>query len=397
MKTLTLAIAVFLGINSPAIADSIVLAPNSATPPTLAIQVRGTSGSSPARVISSSASVQASHIRLDGCISPYGFAVGSGYTINYSVANVTPGAYVIEYWRGHCTDTGGPAPYWDATGSIVYFPARLTALALLTVMPNGSVSLSAVTNYQGMWWVPSESGWGINFAHQGDILFASWFIYDANGKPSWVSMTATQQSDGSFAGPIDQTSGPAFSAVPYDPAHVTHNVVGTGRVTFSDATFGTFAYTLNGSSQLEPLERFVFAAPMSVCMFDGAVAAVQTVNYEGMWWVPAESGWGINFAHQGDIIFASLFIYDESGKPFWVSATLVKTAAGVYTGALDWTTGPPFNGPYRPSLVTHTTVGTATVSFTDRDNGTFAYTLNGVSRTKALTRFIFRAPGTLCQ
>ncbi len=29
----------------------------------------------------------------------------------------------------------------------------------------------------------SESGWGINFAHQGDIIFATWFTYDADGKP----------------------------------------------------------------------------------------------------------------------------------------------------------------------------------------------------------------------
>ena len=43
--------------------------------------------------------------------------------------------------------------------------------------------------------------------------------------------------------------------------------------------------------------------------------------------------------------------------------------------------------------VTHTAVGTATVTFTDGANGTFTYTLNGVSQTKTLTRFVFRAPG----
>ena len=34
-------------------------------------------------------------------------------------------------------------------------------------------------NVQGLWWAApagAESGWGINFAHQGDIIFASWFI-----------------------------------------------------------------------------------------------------------------------------------------------------------------------------------------------------------------------------
>ena len=42
----------------------------------------------------------------------------------------------------------------------------------------------AKPNYQGVWWnAPpgSESGWGINFAHQGDSLFATWFTYDVDG------------------------------------------------------------------------------------------------------------------------------------------------------------------------------------------------------------------------
>jgi hypothetical protein len=85
-------------------------------------------------------------------------------------------------------------------------------------------------------------------------------------------------------------------------------------------------------------------------------------------------------------------------QPFWVSAALTKTVAGTYTGALDATTGPPFNSvPFDSSHLTHTTVGTASVSFADGNNATFTYTLNGVSRSKALTRFVFRAPGTVCQ
>ncbi|HEY5307625.1 MAG TPA: hypothetical protein VIK97_03865, partial [Casimicrobiaceae bacterium] len=48
-------------------------------------------------------------------------------------------------------------------------------------------------NYGGLWWnAPpgSESGWGINLAHQGDTIFATWFTYDLAGKAWWLSMTA---------------------------------------------------------------------------------------------------------------------------------------------------------------------------------------------------------------
>jgi hypothetical protein len=136
-----------------------------------------------------------------------------------------------------------------------------------------------------------------------------------------------------------------------------------------------------------------------VCTFNGGLAAAQAVNYTDMWAVPnlAEPGWGINFTHQGDVIFVSWFIYDANGVPFWVSATLTKTVAGTYAGALDATTGPPFNSvPFDSSHLTHSNVGTATVTFTDGNTGTFTYTLSGVSRTKALARFVFVAPGTVC-
>ncbi|HEX8738685.1 MAG TPA: S8 family peptidase, partial [Casimicrobiaceae bacterium] len=51
------------------------------------------------------------------------------------------------------------------------------------------------TNYQGLWWASpagSESGWGLNVAHQGNIIFATWFTYDTSGKALWLSMTGVQ-------------------------------------------------------------------------------------------------------------------------------------------------------------------------------------------------------------
>ena len=103
-------------------------------------------------------------------------------------------------------------------------------------------------------------------------------------------------------------------------------------------------------------------------------------------------------SHQGDVIVASWYMYDESGGPSWLTAALSKTAPRTYTGALDSTTGPPINSvPFDPSRVTHRIVGSATMTFADGNNGTFAYTLNGVSQSKAIAQFVFRSPGTVCQ
>ncbi len=50
----------------------------------------------------------------------------------------------------------------------------------------------------GLFWnapADSESGWGINFAHQGDVIFATWFTYDLTGKAWWLSMTADKTGE----------------------------------------------------------------------------------------------------------------------------------------------------------------------------------------------------------
>ena len=262
---------------------------------------------------------------------------------------------------------------------------------------------AAIPNYEGLWWrspAGSESGWGINLAHQNDVIFATWFTYDATGKAWWLSMTANATTSNIYSGTLYQTHGPAFSAVPFSPAAVTATPVGTGTLTFSDNSNGSFSYTVNGIQQTKPITRQVFG-PLPSCTFGSATPLAQATNYQDLWWAApagAESGWGVNFTQQGDTIFATWFTYDTDGSPLWLSATANKSSAGVFTGTLYRTTGPAFNAlPFSPSQVVATPVGTLTLSFASGDTATFAYVVNGVSQSKTITRQVFRTPGTLCQ
>jgi hypothetical protein len=89
--------------------------------------------------------------------------------------------------------------------------------------------------------------------------------------------------------------------------------------------------------------------------------------------------------------------------PIWLVMTANKSAPGTYTGTLFRTTGgPPFNTVPFPSIGTpggalFRQVGTATIAFSDGNNATFAYTVDSVSQTKAITRQVFRAPETVCR
>src|SRR6185369_7250018 len=86
-----------------------------------------------------------------------------------------------------------------------------------------------------------------------------------------------------------------------------------------------------------------------------------------------------------------------AGKPWWLAFVANKTAPGVYTGDIFATTGPAFNAvPFDPATVVETTNGVVTLTFTDGNNATFAYTVNGVTQTKQIARQVFAAPGTVC-
>ena len=203
-----------------------------------------------------------------------------------------------------------------------------------TGMPTGT---GAAANYQGLFYnapAESEAGWGINFAHQGDIIFATWFTYDATGKALWLSMTAAKTAPGVYSGTLQQTHGPAFSAVPFNPNAVTAADVGNATLSFSDVNGGTFDYTLNGIHQTKTITRQVFST-VPTCSFGTLADLTLATNYQDLWYAaPAESeaGWGVNFTHQGDIIFATWFTYDTDGTPLWLSATAGRTSPGVYTG-----------------------------------------------------------------
>jgi hypothetical protein len=135
---------------------------------------------------------------------------------------------------------------------------------------NYGTGTAAGPNYQDLWWrapAGSESGWGVNLSHQGNIIFATWFTYDSTGKGLWLVMPDAERvgNTGSFTGALFTTTGPAFSASPWDPSKVAATQVGSATFSFDDANTGTFTYTVNGVTQTKPITRQVFGTPTTVC------------------------------------------------------------------------------------------------------------------------------------
>ena len=191
----------------------------------------------------------------------------------------------------------------------------------------------------------------------------------------------------------------SFSTVPFNPQQVAATQVGTATFSFTDGENGTFSYTLAGVSQSKAITRQVYAT-LPACAEGAAHGA--SPNYQALWWSDppnGESGWGLNIAHQGNILFITWFTYDTDGKATWfVGSDIEKTGNATYSGTLYKTFGPPMTAsPWDPSKVTRMPVGSATLTFRDDDNGTFAHTVSGASGSKAISREVFATPRTRCR
>jgi lysyl endopeptidase len=272
--------------------------------------------------------------------------------------------------------------HWDAAGTGAY-NLRMRADAL-------------GTNYTDLWYNAAESGWGINFNHQDDKLFATLFTYDASGAPMWLVMDGgPRQADGSFSGPLYRTTGAAFNTVPFPPPAAAQ--VGSLRVAFSGTDAGTLTYSYLGTTVTKAITRqsFSTAPKCGWSAFDRSFAA----NFQDLWFNPSEPGWGVNVAHQGDILFATLFTYDASGNGMWlVMPSGQRTAVGTYSGQLFRTRGPAFNAsPWVLPANPNEAVGNMTFTFTDGNTGTLAYTVNGTSVTKSIQREVFGDLRTDCE
>jgi hypothetical protein len=263
-----------------------------------------------------------------------------------------------------------------------------------------ATTASSTTNYTALWWNPAENGWGVNFTHQGNILFGTLFTYDANRTPLWLVMSnGDLQPDGSYSGGLYRTTGPAFNANPFTPiTAANYTTVGTMSVSFSGANAGTLRYTVNGVQVTKSIERLVYGARAANCVPTTASRASST-NYQDLWWNAAEGGWGVNVTHQDNTLFATLFTYDVSGRDLWlVMSGGLRQPDGSYLGVLYRASGPAFNAnPFTPITSSDLTeVGTMRFQFADGERGTLSYTVNGAPVTKAITRLVFSSPVAAC-
>ena len=132
-------------------------------------------------------------------------------------------------------------------------------------------------------------------------------------------------------------------------------------------------------------------------MFKATVPATGPASYQDLWWAgPQENGWGVSIVQRGRSLFASMYIYDEAGRPQWVALLGGTWNAdfSAYTGPLYIPQGSSF-AAYDPSrFVVGDPVGTGTLTFSNANTARLDTTIRGVSGAKAIVRQPYGPPDT---
>ena len=153
-------------------------------------------------------------------------------------------------------------------GEVITKKIRRQVYSLPPVCRWSSFDRSLTTNFQDLWWNPAAPGWGLFVAHQGSIILAAFFTYDAAGNPMWYAMSRGERvSDGLYIGKLDSFTGPAYSAPQWSP--VSPTTVGTMTMQFTRGNAGSVAYTVDGILSVSTIVRQAFSTPLTECLAPG--------------------------------------------------------------------------------------------------------------------------------
>jgi hypothetical protein len=154
--------------------------------------------------------------------------------------------------------------------------AAVLALVLSLLSPFARALNTWGTDMSDLWWNPDESGWGMNIAHQREVIFATFFVYGANNQLKWyVASNLSSQGGGfTFQGPLHETTGPYLGGA-FNPTLVSSRPVGTVSITFTEVSRANLSYTVDGAAVAKSIQRQTFRrAELSGNYFGAAIATV---------------------------------------------------------------------------------------------------------------------------
>lgn len=165
---------------------------------------------------------------------------------------------------------------------------------------------TTLTDYTDIWYnAPAESqpGWGVNIAQQGDILFATLFVYGPDNTPRWyVAPNVPASGANVFSGDLLNVGTGTYFALPWTGISGVQ-VVGTIAFTFDSPTTGTMTYTVGAAQVTKSIVRQSWRADSLAGTYAGAVTGFgATCGPSGRIRIPG----ALNVTHDGGAITMTL-------------------------------------------------------------------------------------------
>jgi YVTN family beta-propeller protein len=301
----------------------------------------------------------------------------SGFPTGVAVSADGTKLYVVDAGRTVLTTFDTNSFQQLASVTVGFDPIALGNFLGPQVVSNGAKSPGPLS---GIWFNPSESGWGVNFSQRGSNIFALWFTYDSAGNPKWYAGPNCAMSGNSCSGTLYQVTGPTFFGTDFDPSKRNVTAVGSLAVNFSGNDTATFTYNVGSITRTVAIQREAIAT-----------GPEPQINYTDTWFNPDEPGWGIAITQQASVMFAVWFVYDGSGNPTWIVVPNcpVDSTGNRCSGDAFRTTGPPLGTSFDPNRVQVFPAGGMVLTFPDPNNGQIDYLNDNLFVTKRITRELF--------
>ena len=171
------------------------------------------------------------HLRYAGAVSP----PLPAHTIEFFLGEFPSGVYRVDVFRD------------DASSTVALGGTTFAVSPRPAGMASGDLT--------DLWWSAAESGWGINIVqHPSGDLFATWFVYGTDGKPTWYVVPGGRWKDRwEYDGTVYRTRGPMLGT--FDPAAVERTPVGTAQLFFNSHDSAALRFTIDGQKTERALTR----------------------------------------------------------------------------------------------------------------------------------------------
>ncbi len=174
----------------------------------------------------------------------------------------------------------------------------------------GAIELG-INPYRGIW-QPARPGHGVDLQTAGNQLLLAWYTYDDDGQPT------AYQAIAPLTGPRWRAELKRSRRDPGTGAILAPVRVGEVGIDFASDVEATLRWRFDarGVDGSETIRAFPFAP------------GEPAVEVTGLWFPPAESGWGATITRRGAVTALGVYYYDAAGALRWALGTGGGESAG---------------------------------------------------------------------